>query len=189
MSMPYKDTVTSDVAITQAFGSFDFTAVQLLPSLNVSTNRDRTIVPRWVRCEVIPNISEGRSALIVAQLQLGTVFLPPAESTRTAFAIAPFKAASSINPTMYYFDFRKVGRLCPYILRPIRVTSFQSLDLSFIKFVVRSTTTGSELLLRITTCVDVLPQDEVQSPTRIAQIPYFSTQDEKDDELEAVTEY
>ena len=100
----------------------------------------------------------------------------------TSFGTVPFKVMSAVNPTRYVFDFRRAGRICPSILKPIR-PMFRATDVrSFVRFAYNAlgaSTNEIDLTIRITTFVDILPQDNlipvIPFPaSRTAQVAYPS---------------
>lgn len=166
ITLPYKETVLSRISIsTDETGFVAYYSADLLPGLDVSSDESRVIVPRRVIFEMLPNI-QGSNSIVTAQLQAGTMFMDTGEQllNSTSFGTVPFKVMSAVNPTRYVFDFRRAGRICPSILKPIR-PMFRATDVrSFVRFAYNAlgaATNAIELTIRITTFVDILPQDNL----------------------------
>jgi hypothetical protein len=164
--LPYKETVLSRLLIdADNTGYVAYYSGDLLPGLDTASDDSRVIVPRRVIVETLPNF-EGANSIVTAQVQAGTMFMDTGDQllNSTSFGTVPFKIMSAVNPTRYVFDFRQAGRICPFVLKPIRPL-FRSTDTrSFIRFAynaIGAFTRNVEVTLRITTFVDVLPQDNL----------------------------
>ena len=164
--LPYKETVLSRISIeSDSTGYVAFYSADLLPGLETASEDSRVLVPRRVIVEALPNF-EGANSIVTAQLQAGTLFMDPGDQllNLTSFGTTPFKIMSAVNPTRYVFDFRQAGRTCPYILKPVRPLFRVTDTRSFIRFAfnaVGAFTKNVEVTLRITTFIDVLPQDNL----------------------------
>ena len=153
----YQDTIVSSITVTDTVDTFTYTTQQLLPGLNfgsTTVGRQRIVIPRSIFAEVLPVGSSTATAVL--QLQV-----PPSwagNRSSEGFGFQPFKLISLVNPTILNMDWKAAGRTVPYILRPTSM-----LDNEEMLDVQGRTggTTSRALQLRITTVVDIMPQDGI----------------------------
>ena len=168
-TITYQDTISSQFVISSTADSFTYTTGQLLPGLNtsvVAAITTRIFVPRCIFVEVVPSGTTTNPGIL--QLQIPASW--GGNRTSESFGGQPFKITSLVNPTLYKLDFRAIGRTCPYVLRPTSAGDVE--DLMTIR--ARTNAAASATFdARITTIVDILPQDGLLNQTPTASLKYI----------------
>mgnify|MGYP003702751415 CR=1 FL=1 len=110
----------------------------------------RVYTIRKILCEVQPAITVDGVPLFV-QFSLGPAItgLP---TTNDAVAMSPFKAISSVNPTIYTLDLVRMAKVAPFLLRPLS-NSVGDTALVF----ARRPSSLTPVSVRITTWVHIWP--------------------------------
>ena len=156
-TVTYQDTTVAIITVSDTVDSFTFTSRQLMPGLNITTTpsgAQRVFVPRTVFVEVLPTGTGPEVAIL--QLQIPASWA--GNRTSEAFGVQPFKMTSLVNPTLFQLNYRAAGKAIPYILRPSSLLDNEEL----LEIQGRSGGAGNRSYqLRITTVVDLMPQDGI----------------------------
>ena len=131
---------TSDVGVT-------LTTADLLPSLNINSSQERQVVLEHVTLEVMPNNFADQQ---LYQLR-STIFDNASE---------PYRLASSINPTKFHLDFRRMARWAPGVMFPVPVSS----STNVLRIQAYSEAQNFEAVGRVTTRVTIFPQRSLLNP-------------------------
>ena len=163
MTQAYKDTVVANLTLTAQKNVVEFYSGGLLPGLGSGATTSRTFVPRRCIVEFLPQVGASQDQVFV-QVQCGDQFMPSDDPfVGSCFATQPTKLLSQVNPTRLGFDWRKAGAICPSILKPIRPLFQSTVDRSYLRILASTAETAPNIVvaLRITTYVDIFPQDEI----------------------------
>ena len=168
----YKDTIETEFTLTTTFAELIYGNRTLLPSLSSSATPSRSYVMDKVILEVLPTSNTDQANIQLQApgltIETGTV-LPDVP-------MSPFKLTSAVNPTMYVLDYRKLGKICPFILRPFtHNNSFNAL-----KVVGKAQDDTTTIYGRITTFIRLFPQDGLIRGTPavlrpLSDVPHEST--------------
>ena len=150
----FQDTARISLTAGSAGGSFALQVDQLLPSLAINSSVERIVVFEKITLEIMPN--EFTDQLLI-QMRADT----------GQAASEPFKLASSINPTKFVLDYRKLARVIPSILYPVRVNNF---DVARVQAYTDADT--FQAYGRITSRVRILPQRSL-----LNTIPLFTLEE------------
>ena len=177
MTTVFKDTVVANLTLTARNNVVEFYSAGLLPGLGTGAATSRTIVPRRCIVEFLPQVGASQDQVFV-QVQCGDMFMPSDEQfAGSCFATQPTKLLSQVNPTRLTFDWRKAGTVCPSILKPIRPLFQSTVDRSYLRILASTAEADPNIViaLRITTFVDIFPQDEIVFLDPVTQMVDGST--------------
>jgi len=145
----YQDTVRLELKTGTGNTAYTASIASLLPGLAEDAATDRLVVIERIILQMMPNNYRDQ---VMVQLQC------PADlvgSVATGAASETFKLASSINPTTFELNLRKLARIMPAVLTPIPIST----SVSGLRMVFYSNEDATvEVVGRITTYVRVLPQ-------------------------------
>ena len=154
----YQDTVVAAITLSNTVSNFTFTSDQLMPglrSVGAATGNHRIFVPRTIFVEVVPTDADPLPGVL--QLQIPASW--GGNRTSEAFGVQPFKLTSLVNPTLYQLSYKAAGRWIPYILRPSSMLDAE--ELLTIQGRVEGGAVNRSFQIRITTVVDLMPQDGI----------------------------
>ena len=163
MTQSYRDTVVASLEVTDQKNVAEFYGAGLLPGLATSAAISRTFVPVKTVVEFLPQVGSNQTQ-VFAQVQLGDLFMPLDDQfVGSCFPTQPTKLLSQVNPTTLVFDWRRAGKRAPSVLKPVRSLFVSVVDRSFLRILLDTvdSTPNISIALRITTWVDVFPQDEI----------------------------
>ena len=144
--MMFTDTVRVVINAGTSDAGISLTMADLLPSLNIAGTQERQVVLEHVTLEIMPNNFADQQLY-----QLRSTFFDNASE--------PFRLASSINPTKFHLDYRKMAKWAPGVMFPQPVSAT-----TVVRIQAYSEADTFEASGRITTRGRVFPQRSLINP-------------------------